>query len=423
MTTLAGITKDGEEVFNFRSSKDISAEIRGVTPEQMRAATQELTRISRTARDYIVPGRKLNFTTDDDQVVMNLELPGGFGAWARLSINNTAHTHLSQKLNIAGPYYTRMRREYPELLAHNLNAWAQRESSSFMIRELDGHVRAVLGDRYKAVDGASFFLHAGKQAVEMGAVLSKIEVTEEQMAFRAILPEFGAKIIDRGNQLAASGKMFASGYKRDDGTWQGPDADDPRGEWIFPAIVGLNNDIGNGRFGCYLSAFAIGCSNYIMAGTHVAKVHRGGKQDEGLIDYSEGTRAIADQLLWAEIGDMVTNAFDPEKWQAVVQKMIAMQDEKLDNPIEAVKAVSTYYNLNEDTADFILNELISPRTRDLDPGRTVYGLLQAITSPQHEVPLASALQLEHIGGDFIDNYEKVLATPVPVKKSRKKVTV
>ena len=218
--TIGGTTE------SFSEGKALSQDLRASEPEQMAALVQELERISKTAKDYVVPSPEFGLRV----------VPGADGgshmagvfpvpelaltAKAMYGVRRVAHEQLSEKLQIPLAYYRRMQSEAPTLLCENTNHWLREKGQNLLLRTLDGDVRAVLSDRFRALDNYDLFFHVGQVAREAGAVVQRLDLSEERFYMRLLQPGFAAKITGRGEDLATKGKMFSTGYRRDDGTWQ-----------------------------------------------------------------------------------------------------------------------------------------------------------------------------------------------------------
>lgn len=399
-TTIDGTTS------RFGEGKALSAEFRATTPEAMQRVAAELQRVAAAKRDYVVGSKSINLYADGANIIADFPIPGMFGASQTFDIGRVAHEEFADKTGIPQSYYRRMLSEAPELLTENVLHWLRSQPKNYLVRTLDGHIRALLSDHYRTLDNADFFFRVGKAAIDGGAVLQRLDLSEEHFYLRALRPDFAAKVTGRGDDLRAKGKLFSSGYKRDNGTWQGPDDDDPNGDWIFPGIVCSNSEVGRGGFKAELSMFRATCSNYIIASRSVYKVHRGERLEEGLIDLGDDTRAAKDSALWLEIRDMVLAAFDEDAWTKLVAKANQAQADVLDNPIEAVDAVAKDCGLSDEDKQSVLNELIAPKT-GLNVGATRWGLVNAVTMLQHSKGVEQAVEIERAGANLLENRELV----------------
>lgn len=395
----------------FAEGKALSSEFRATSPEQMQAVTAELQRIAATKRDIVVPSTQLRMYARSAGFGggVAVDVPGAgilAGSTQILDVGRIAHEQFAEKTGVPLPYYRRMLAEAPELLARNVDHWLDAEPRNMLVRTLDGRIRALLSDGYRLLDNADFFFRVGKSAIDAGAVIQRLDLSDERFYLRALRPDFAAKVTGRGDALKAEGKLFSSGYRRDNGTWQGPDDDDPDGDWIFPGIVCSNSEVGRGGLNAELAMFRATCSNYIIASKAIHKIHRGERLEAGMVDLADDTRRAKDDALWLEIRDMVAAAFDEDAWRKLVAKANEAQADILDNPIEAVGIVAKDCGLSDEEKQSVLNELIAP-SRGLNVGPTRWGLVNAVTALQHGKGVERAVEIERIGAAVLDNRELV----------------
>jgi hypothetical protein len=400
-TTITGTTT------SFAEGKALSSELRAATPEAMQRVTAELQRVAASKRDYVIGTPALRMRPGDDKgVVFDFPNPGLFGALETVDVGRIAHEQLAEKTGIPLPYYRRCLGDAPALLTHNVEHWFQAQPKNVLVRVLDGRLRAVLSDGYRVLDNADFFFRVGKSAIDAGAVIQRLDLSDERFYLRALRPDFAAKITGRGDALKAEGKMFSSGYRSDNGTWQGPDADDPHGDWIFPGFVASNSEVGRGGLNVELSMFRSTCSNYILTSQAVHKIHRGDRMNEGILDLADDTRRAKDDALWLEIRDMVAAAFDEDAWRKLVAKANQAQADVLEAPVEAVDAVAKDGGLSDEDKQAVLNELIAP-SRGLNVGATRWGLVNAVTSLQHTKSIERSVEIERLGAAILEDRELV----------------
>ena len=111
----------------------------------LRELIKEPERQKESKLDLIVDTSTLKAVPDEKDGI-RLEIPG----YGEFPLTNWAHGQLADKLGILRKYYERMRSSgKSELLAENVNAWL-REKERRLIRILDGRIRAILSDRYRA---------------------------------------------------------------------------------------------------------------------------------------------------------------------------------------------------------------------------------------------------------------------------------
>lgn len=392
----------GGTTISFAEGKSLSADLRASTPEQMQGLVQELERTSKTARDYVLPSQHLRFRR------VNGDIHGSFpfgpaDTYLDLGVGRVAHEQLSEKLGIPLPYYRRMQGE-PELLVENLNYWLQRADKELLLRTLDDRIRAVLSDRYRTLDNYDLFFHVGEEARRVGAVIQRLDLSDERFYMRLLAPEFGAKIDGRVADLKEKGLYFAPGYRRDDGTWQGPDNGD--GDWVFPGVITSNSEVGRGGLNVETVVFRVTCVNYLIAAKTLHRVHLGERR-EGGFQIASDTRQAKDRAVWLEVRDLVRATFDPEQFKAMVLQLNEAQATVLEQPATAVDVVVEHYGFSDEDKQAVLNELLAPSS-GVQTGPTVWGLLNAVTMLAHKKGVEAGVGLERIGGEMLERVPELV---------------
>ena len=109
----------------------------------------ELDRQLKAKRDYLVDTPAMRMAPDKEGGRLMLDVNFGQGTDGlteiqRMNVNDIAHRQIGQNLGIPARYYDKMRTDFPELLAANVNGWFERTPSQRMLRTLDGTARAFL---------------------------------------------------------------------------------------------------------------------------------------------------------------------------------------------------------------------------------------------------------------------------------------
>ncbi|MGC8585702.1 MAG: hypothetical protein ACP5L4_06300 [Thermoplasmata archaeon] len=116
--------------------------------EKIRDFTQTLKDISTNKVDMIIPATSLivesNMLKIKDRDFSFRLLP-----WAK--------RQLAWKLQIPMRFYNRLETYYPELLNNVLNTILSKKQDRFLIRTLNGEVRGILSDHYKAYESFDIF--------------------------------------------------------------------------------------------------------------------------------------------------------------------------------------------------------------------------------------------------------------------------
>ncbi len=298
----------------------------------------------------------------DGDINIEFSMPvAGTPTATRLRLGRIAHTQTADKLGIPRAYYRRMFDDAPELLVTNVNRWLHDDGEKrlVLVRALDDYARALLSNSYRILDNYSLFFHVYAVAKEMGATVQRMDLSDERFYMRLLMPDFGAKIDGRVADLKAKGLYFAPGYLRDNGTFQGPPRDAGGGEWVFPAIVTSNSEVGYGSLSVGSAVMAVECINYLISAKTLDKIHLGERKGEGFV-FSDETQRLKDETIWSEARDMVRATFDPDTFREMVLALNEARATELVEPVEAVDVVVRHYGMSDDDRQAILNEMISP---------------------------------------------------------------
>ena len=339
---------------------------------------QEIERQAKTARDFIVPTNKMELevlapASEDvvPKVAVKLETTNGD---ERFNVASLAHDQLSARLAIPKPYYDRMLRTEPRLLATNVNHWLHKEPDNRMIRTLDGRMRAFLSNGYRQVDNvhvaeAVLPILVGQPDIQ---ILST-EITERRMYIQAVTPKIQAEI-----------KV---------------------GDPVQMGVTISNSEVGCGMIRVEPMIFRLVCLNgmiraHVLRRRHVGKRITGEDVLEMESFYRAETMEADTRAFLLKVQDTVRHAFDELFFQREIEKMKTAAG----LPIEttdlnaAVVEVAKKFVLSKEEGQGILYNLI--QGGDLSK----WGLANAVTSlaNKDEGAYDRAIELQRIGGQVID---------------------
>lgn len=325
---------------------------------------QEVQRQNESKKDYIADTRAIRMTESGA-----LE---GFGS--ALTVRDVAHGQLAGKLNIPKPYYDRMRTEAPGLLAQNVNHWFAAQPSKSMVRTLDGAVRGILSDRYRAMDNFDL-LQTVLPVLQMNrADFKSCEITERHLFLKVTFPDLVTEV---------------PGSKQ-------------VGDVVEAGLSIRNSEIGFSAFAVEPFFFRRVCtngmiSNYARRSYHVGKKIAGAEDAVEEILRDE-TRDARDRAFWMQIQDVVQSSISRDVMAQHVARFADAAQQKLSGDIPAVvEAVRRTFNLSEAQGGGILQHLIS----DGDLSR--WGLANAVTrTAQDQEDYEKATELERLGGRIIE---------------------
>jgi hypothetical protein len=329
----------------------------------------ELTRQLATKKDLLVPSSRLRLQTDDSsRSSVVVEAADGASSYG---ITELARRQLADKLKIPYAYFERMRAEQPALLDRNVNTWLQSVDERRMIRTLDGHVRAVLSDRYRRLDNFDLAEHVLPILQRLpGARFESVELTPTKMYLKVVTPRVEHEIAP--------------------------------GDFVQAGVVVSNSEVGCGTLSVQPLAFRLVCLNGLIASdrslhkTHVGRQLE--RADDALVVYKDDTLRADDEAFFLKVRDVVEAAVSEATLRQVAEKLRRTMGIALTgDPVRAVEVLADRYLLNEDERTGVLRHLIAKG--DLSG----YGLVNAVTHYSQDVAdYDRATEFESLGGKLIE---------------------
>lgn len=375
---------------------------------------QEIERRKAARRDYIYPASKLRVADDGGLVfaASNTFRVGDriYTEWAdaeaaadaggqtivplgqagALPLSRTAEGQLAERLGVPLRYIDALRGGgHADLAAHNFSTLLGRSPARFLVRTLDGRVRAVLSDRYRVLDNCDVFFAAAEAMQAAGADV------------------WNARLWDNGFEMLAVSKDVTGAVLRDPG-FNGPNhgwAHLPGGEGgegggpdLHNAAVKISNsETGCGGLSVQFAVLRQVCNNTAVVGKGLSVIHIGGRaRDEGALQYAEDTLESESKTVWLKLRDAVKTAFDRPRFEEYIGRLNGLAARPIEEPEKAVANVVQEFQLPEERRKAILKNLFAGR--DL----SAFGLVQAVTAAAHEAPDEEASRLEAVGGQLIE---------------------
>ncbi len=311
----------------------------------------ELDRQQAVKKDMIVDMGALSMDPGDTGLA--LQVTGGSMA-AQYGINDIAHRQIGQTLKIPALYYDRMRTEYPELLAQNVNGWfARTPDTKRMLRTMDGTARALLSDRYRRIDNfevasAVLPIISGMD----GASVESCELTESRMYLKVVNPRVTAEV--------------------------------KKGDIVQAGIIISNSEVGMGSVNVSPLVYRLVCSNGMIAQDGAVRKYHVGRANESGEDFSiyrSETIEADDKAFLMKLEDSVKAAVDQARFAAIVDKMREATETTMEAKVvpQVVELASKEYGITEAEGKGILGHLIAGGDLSL------YGLANAVTRQAQDV--------------------------------------
>jgi hypothetical protein len=254
------------------------------------------------------------------------------------------HRQLGTVLGIPAKYYQKMRADYPELLARNVNAWLGRDGSRHTIRTMDGNARAFLSDRYRRIDNYDIAKSVLPIIGEMqGARVESCEITETRMYIKVVNTKLTAEV--------------------------------RKGDVVQAGIAVSNSEVGLGSVSVMPLVYRLVCLNgMIVNDLGKRKYHIGRENEEAWELFSDETLQADDAAFMLKLADIVRTAVDEARFGAVVDKLRESAVAKITGPVpDVVELASRQYGFTSSEGDDVLQHLIEGGDLSL------YGLSNAVT--------------------------------------------
>ena len=325
----------------------------------------EIQRQHNEKRDFLVPTSEIQMTSDISGNGIEIETVGEF------QINENAHRQFGEYCGIPAKYYEKLR-EYPDMLAKNVNHWLHLTPDvpdNRMIRTLDGNIRAFLSDRYRRIDNvqvAETVLPMISQMPE--AQVKSCEVTEDRMYLKVVNPRIQAEV--------------------------------KKGDIVQSGILISNSEVGLGCVVVTPLIYRLVCTNGMIAQDsninryrrhHIGRVN---EIDAEYTVYRDETLEAEDKALMMKLQDAVSSAINEAVFARVVDKMREAVDAKLEAATvpRVVELISKDVGIKDTEHKSILGHLIEGGDLSL------YGLGNAVTRYAQDVKSYDrSTELEAIG--------------------------
>lgn len=324
---------------------------------------------SQQKADYLVDTRNLQLETYGSDIYLHM-YDNHAEVLEPLQINQTAHRQFGTHLKIPAAYYDRMLTTHPELLAHNVNSWFQREPSKRMLRTMGGTARAFLSNRYRRIDNLEIAQVVLPIIHEMeGAHIESCQITESRMYLKVVNTRLEAEVVP--------------------------------GDIVQAGVIISNSEVGLGSVCIQPLVYRLVCSNGMIindAQTRRNHVGRTNETDESFQLYSEETLMAEDKAFVLKIQDTVKAAVDEARFSQVIgmmktAKQAAMNTQDVPG---IVRLASREFHITDDESTGVLQHLIEGN--DL----TLYGLSNAITRHSQDIEnYDRATELESIGYNIL----------------------
>lgn len=292
-----------------------------------------LEKIALDCDDELVPVHELSMDARDGSLVL--------GSRRRLHLQDLALSQLGNKIGVPGSY---LQRCDPELRAHNVNRWLRERSGRLLLRMERGQIRAVLSERYRAVDNLDFVRMLGQALPESTPV--RCELDDQQLVLQFL--------------SSTSATDHAGG--------------------LIPGIHAGNSEVGASSIWLSCMAYRVVCANgLILSGQEVQYRRR-----------HVGTSSLAERIAVkvVEMRNMGT---------AAVSRFSDTRNIRVNDQVAVFDRVESHYGLTSNERAEIDAAYL------MEPGSTLFHTINAITRAgnSESLALASRTRLQEVGGRVV----------------------
>lgn len=314
-------------------------------------------------KDFVADTRELRLSSAGDKLAINNH--------AEVTVSETCHHQIGDRLAIPAKYYGRLRTEAPALLADNVNHWFQASPERRLVRTLGTSGRAFLSDRYQRIDHeevATMVLPVF--AEHKGLEIASCEMTEKKLYIKATTSRIQGEV--------------------------------SVGDVVQAGIIVSNSEIGYGALVAKPFIKRLICKNGMVVPDSTLRAHHvGGRADQSEAVYemlTDETLRADDRAILLKLRDVVRATLTQEVLNIAIEKFRAASQQKLEgNPAKAIEVLGKRVGLLDHEQGSILRYLIEGG----DISR--WGVANAVTRYAHDpVDYDRASELESIGGRIID---------------------
>lgn len=362
--------------------------------EKIDSLFRELKRQMNNSYDLVVPSERMIAVKDGNKIALDIVLTDEEKASLNRpdfrnvhGINDWAKGQIAEKTEIPMKYFRKMDDEGEiDLLAHNINTWMPKKESR-MVRVLDGKIRALLSSKYYTINNYDVMFLTIQEMQKLRSTGKLVDIIDAQVSETKLYLKFTSP------DLTANIDKFG-GLKQP--------------EPVHGGVIISNSEVGNGAFCVQPFINVLVCSNGMISDRALRKIHVGKERQLGVVDWSDETKKIGDELLFSQIRDMIRLSFEEKVFHSWIDEINKVASIPVPKPIVAIEKIGKFFNLTKKQEESILNEFINnaPNT-----GNTQWGMSMAVTRiAQNETNYDNRVTLEEIGAKLL----KKEATPLVI---------
>jgi hypothetical protein len=310
------------------------------TGRSLKQLAVELERQAAAKRDYVVSSVRMGMNETGSRFRLFREN----GASVSFTMSPLFERQLGAALGIPTTYYDKMRDEYPELLAQNVNGWLGRSDAKHTVRTLDNTVRAFLSDKYRRIDNIEIAEAVLPIIGQMPDVrVESCDITDSHMYIKVVNPRLETEV--------------------------------RKGDIVQSGVVISNSEVGLGSVTVMPLVYRLVCLNcMIVYDLGQRKYHTGRQLEESWELFSDETMRADDRAFFMKLCDIVRTAVDEARFAKAVEKLRESAGAKITGDVPAlVELAAKSYGFNQNEQSGVLRHLIEGGDLSL------YGLSNAVT--------------------------------------------
>ena len=352
----------------------------------------ELQRQNGLKRDYIAPTTAFKLENDGETFVLS----HNDGKCENFDMTDLFHRQIGSTLEIPAKYYDAMRKQKPELLAQNVNAWFGDREQSYMVRSMSYEVNPE-HEQHENAEGTTGTANIRKTAGVARALLSdryrRIDNTE---IAAAVLPLFAGQ---DGMEVASSAVTPTRMYLKI--LNHRLEQEVVPGDIVQAGVVISNSEVGLGAVSVQPLVYRLVCSNGLIVNDFGERRTHIGRTVETVEDtfhiYSSETLEAENRAYMLKLRDATLAAIEETRFAMIVDKLRDSTEAKITGHVaDVVELTSKAYGLNQGEQESILDYLIAGGDLSL------YGLSNAVTRASQDVESYDrATTLESIGWQVV----------------------
>lgn len=339
------------------------------TQLDLKQLAEKITEDQKAKEDCVADSSVLAMEKYDDGLRFDI----GGGVDRSFGIQDNAHRQIGGRLNIPAKYYDRMRTEAPELLAENVNHWLHDKPKPRLVRTMRGNMRALLSDRYRAVEHEQMLQVILPILEEIPDVrFESMAVTETRMYIKAVTPRIETEV-----------KV---------------------GDKVQAGVVISNSEVGMGAVNIQPLVYRLICLNGMIVNdakfraNHVGGSLSGKNADNIAHMLSDEAIEADSKAILLKVRDVLRATVSQGFIEEEAAKMRAAAGDMIEGDVpKAVENLAKMVNLTNNETSGVLNHLID------GADRSRYGLLNAVTRFSQDVDSYDrATELEAVGGAILE---------------------